>query len=176
MRLFSRGVADRRSPFRTPTLATTSPTGCPSLRTVVLRGFNPATRCITIHTDRRSPKIHEIRQSPNVALHVYDAGAAIQLRLEATAAIHIEDEVTNEAWARTPPMSRVVYAMNPPPGTPVSEPPPNPESIDHTAANFAVLRLTFDRLEWLWLSHEGHRRAAFTWDAAATPHATWLAP
>jgi pyridoxamine 5'-phosphate oxidase len=111
-----------------------------------------------------------------VALHVYAPAAAIQLRLEATAAIHIEDEVTNKAWARTPPMSRVVYAMNPPPGTPVSEPPPNPESIDHTATNFAVLRLTFDRLEWLWLSHEGHRRAAFTWDNAANPHATWLAP
>lgn len=76
MRLFSRGVADRRRPFRTPTLATTNPTGRPSLRTVVLRGFNPATRCITIHTDRRSPKIHEIRQTPQMALHVYDPGAA----------------------------------------------------------------------------------------------------
>ena len=175
MRLFSRGVADRRSPFRTPTLATITATGRPSLRTVVLRGFNPATRCITIHTDRRSPKIQEIRQTPQVALHAYDTGAAIQLRLEATATIHIQDDVANEAWARTPPMSRVVYAVEPPPGKPVSAPPPPPESTDETAANFAVLRLTFDRLEWLWLSHEGHRRAAFTWNNAAC-HATWLAP
>ena len=29
-------------------------------------------------------------------------------------------------------------------------------------ANFTELHVVFDRLEWLWLSHEGHRRSVFT--------------
>lgn len=176
LRLFSRGVADRRSAFRAPTLASITTAGHPSLRTVVLRGFDPAARVAMIHTDRRSTKIQEIRQAPRVALHVYDPSAALQLRLEATASIHIDDAVAHEAWARTPPMSRKVYAVDTSPGTPVPTPSQTPEVGTETAANFAVLRLTFDRLEWLWLAREGHRRAAFTWDKSENCLATWLAP
>lgn len=176
LRLFSRGVADRRSAFRAPTLASLSAAGHPSLRTVVLRGFDPTTRGITIHSDRRSSKIHEIRDTPRVALHVYDASAAIQLRLEAVATLHLDDAIAHEAWARTAAMSRLVYAVEPPPGTPVPAPQDAPCDPDVGDANFAVLRLTFDRLEWLWLNHEGHRRAAFTWNETGQCHATWLAP
>ena len=176
MRLFSRGVADRRSAFRVPTLASVNAAGHPSLRTVVLRGFDPATRGVTIHTDRRSPKIHEIRNNPSVALHVYDQSASIQLRLDAIAEIHVDDALAQKAWAHTAAMSRLTYAVESPPGTPVPAPPDAVEDTDTGAANFAVLHIIFYRLEWLWLNHAGHRRAAFTWDAAGECHATWLAP
>lgn len=176
LRLFSRGVADRRSSFRAPTLASVDAAGLPRLRTVVLRSFDPATRCLTIHTDRRSAKIREIRDRSAVALHVYDQSAALQLRLEGLAEIHLGDAVAQDAWARSAAPSRLPYAIETPPGTPVPAPPDALDDSDAGAANFAVLQIRFDRLEWLWLSHEGHRRAAFTWSDADGRHATWLAP
>lgn len=176
MRLFSRGVADRRSAFRTPTLATVTEANNPSLRTVVLRGFDPALRRVTIHTDQRAAKIQDIHRNPHVALHVYDQAAAIQVRLDARATIHIADAVAHDRWARTPSMSRMVYAVTAPPGSPLPAPPPAPATTSDTPENFAVLCLTFHRLEWLWLCHEAHRRAAFTWDDANQHQATWLAP
>jgi hypothetical protein len=122
LRLFSRGVADRRSAFRTPTLATVNAAGLPCLLTVVLRGFDPATRCLTIHTDRRSLKADEIQASPGVALHVYDASACLQIRLDAIAEIHVDNAVAHKAWTQTAAMSRLVYGVDPPPGTPVLTP------------------------------------------------------
>ncbi|MEO1273648.1 MAG: pyridoxamine 5'-phosphate oxidase, partial [Myxococcota bacterium] len=50
----ARGVHDRHSQFRTPTLVTVSPEGHPAARTVVLRHFDRNTRTLTLHTDRRS--------------------------------------------------------------------------------------------------------------------------
>lgn len=175
-RLLSRGVADRRSAFRYPTLASVDGAGLPRLRTVVLRHFDPAARCLTIHTDRRSAKLRDIRTGMRVALHIYDQAAAIQIRLDAVAAIHLDDPVAHDAWARTPLPSRLGYAMGLAPGTPVSVPPDLPDNSEAGAANLAVLRVTFDRLEWLWLGHDGHRRAAFAWDSADGCGSTWLVP
>lgn len=176
LRLFSRGVADRRSAFRVPTLASVDTAGHPHVRTVVLRGFSPATRGLTIHTDRRSAKLGDVRHQPRVALHVYDPSAALQLRLDAIAHIHLDDALTQNAWERTPTMSRRTYAVNPQPGTPIPAPLDVPADDAEGIANFAVLRLTFTRLEWLWLSHEGHQRASFSWDDGDVCQATWLAP
>ncbi len=67
------GARDGRSPFRTPALATLGRDGAPQLRTVVLRGFDPAARSLSIHTDRRSAKVAELAADPRAALHVYDA-------------------------------------------------------------------------------------------------------
>lgn len=175
-RLLSRGVSDRRSAFRVPTLSTADAAGLPSLRSVVLRGFDPASRCLTIHTDRRSAKIPEIRRMPRVALHVYDRSASLQLRLDGIAEIHVDDAVAQKAWTQTPAMSRLVYALEPPPGTPIQAPSEAIGNENSGATNFAVLQIIFDQLEWLWLSHDGHRRAALSWNDAGERHATWLAP
>jgi pyridoxine/pyridoxamine 5'-phosphate oxidase len=83
-RLLARGVADRRSAFRTPTIATVGPDGAPRIRTMVSRRFDPAARRLTLHTDRRAAKLSEIDQQPSVAVHVYDARAAVHVRLQAT--------------------------------------------------------------------------------------------
>ena len=66
-RLLARGVADRRSPFHTPTLASLNADGAPSLRTVVLRGFDPARRELRVHTDARSAKLAELAAEPRAA-------------------------------------------------------------------------------------------------------------
>lgn len=175
-RLFARGVADRRSAFRAPTVATVGPDGAPRARTMVLRRFDPAARRLTLHTDQRAGKIADIARNPSVALHVYDARAALQIRLATRAQVHANDAVARASWAASAPTSLTVYTISPAPGTAVTAPPPAPAGQETGFSNFAVLALTFDTLEWLWLHHSGHRRARFDWTADGAFRATWLVP
>lgn len=173
-RRLANGVADRRSPFRTPTLATIGPDGAPAIRTLVLRGFDPATRTLRLHTDRRSGKWAELAADLRAALHVHDAGAELQLRLSGRASLHAGDSLAAAAWAESHPSSRLVYDIAPAPGTPVAEPPPAPHG-EGGEANFGVILLRFDRMEWLHLHPAGHRRARFVWGPEGLAE-TWLVP
>lgn len=175
-RLLARGVADRRSAFHTPTLATVGLDGAPRARTLVLRGFEAASRTLRLHTDARSAKPAELAREPRCALHVYDPAAQVQVRLEGLARLHRDDAVAEAAWAASRPMSRMCYAIEPGPGTPVAAPLPAPRDPAAGRAHFAVILLRFHRLEWLWLAAEGHRRARIAWDAAGVEEATWLSP
>jgi pyridoxamine 5'-phosphate oxidase len=171
--LLARGVADRRSAFHTPTLATIGADGAPRLRTLVLRAFDAPTRTLRLHTDTRAAKAAELAADPRAALHVYDAQAQIQLRLAGRARLHAADALADAAWDASREFSRMCYAIERPPGTPVPTPPPAPQDAAAGRANFAALTLRFDTLEWLWLDATGHRRARFTFDPEA---ATWLVP
>lgn len=170
------GAADRRSAFHTPTLATRALDGAPSLRTVVLRRFDPAARVLSLHTDRRSPKAAEIAAEPRVALHGYDAGRQVQLRLAGTARLHVDGPLVDAAWAASRPTSRATYATAQAPGLPVAVPPAAPQDTEAGRENFAVVTLRVDTLDWLLLAIEGHRRARFAWDSAGVLQAAWVAP
>jgi len=175
-RRLARGVADRRSAFHTPTLATIGTDGGPEARTVVLRGFEAASRALRMHTDARSGKAAELARDARCALHLYDAGAKLQLRLSGHATLHAEDAVAEHGWANSRDFSRMCYAIEPGPGTPISEPPPAPRDAAAGRAAFRVILLRFDRLEWLELAAGGHRRARFSWADEAAPAMTWLVP
>lgn len=175
-RLLSRAVADRRSPLHTPTLGTIAADGAPSLRTVVLRAFDPAARTLRIHTDRRSAKAAEIAANPRAMLHGYDAGAQVQLRLAGRATLHLDDTTADAAWAASREMSRMCYAAAQPPGAPLTAPIPAPTDAAAGRPHFAAVTLAIESLDWLHLAHAGHRRARFAWDASGTLAATWLAP
>jgi hypothetical protein len=174
-RLLARGAADRRSHFHTPALATVGADGAPSLRTLVLRGFDPAARTLRLHSDRRSGKWAELAADPRAALLGYDPGARIQLRLAGRVTLHAADDLSAAAWAASRPASRFIYAVEPGPGTPVPDPPPAPREEGAGEARFGVILLRFDRLEWLHLHHAGHRRAAFAWGPDGLRE-TWLVP
>lgn len=174
--LLARGVADRRSPFHTPTLATIGLDGAPRARTLVLRGFDAPTRTLRLHSDARSGKQAELMHDPRACLHLYDPGHQVQIRLEGQATLHRDDALADAAWEASRPFSRLCYGITPAPGTPVPEPPPAPSEVAGGRAHFMALRLAFTRMEWLWLAAAGHRRARFTWDAAGREEATWLVP
>ncbi|MGK7861762.1 pyridoxamine 5'-phosphate oxidase family protein [Falsiroseomonas sp. E2-1-a4] len=177
-RLISRGVADRRHPFHTPTLATLAADGAPSARTVVLRGFDAATRQLRIHTDRRAAKVAELAAQPRASLHMYDHGGAVQLRLSCVATLHADDAVADAAWCASRDFSRMCYAVQPAPGTPCATPPPAPVDAEAGRPNFCAVLLRIDRLEWLHLAASGHRRARFAWQGPGQggPEADWLVP
>ncbi len=175
-RCLARGVADRRSAFRSPALATVGLDGRPQVRTVVLRGFDAAARLLTVHSDLRAAKIAALRAKPAVALHVWDEGAQVQVRIDGTATISAGDDLARSEWARLHAGSRAAYGLQPVPATPLDDPADLPR-VDEAAAfaQFAVLQIQLDRLEWLHLAREGHRRASFVWrDDALDQH--WLAP
>ena len=176
-RLLSRGVADRRSPFRSPTLATAGRDGRPRLRTVVLRAFDPACRRLVVHSDLRAAKVAEIGIDPRVALHIWDDGAQVQVQLAGAATLQGADVARGE-WDRLHPGSRSTYRVRPVPGTPLDDPAsPDGDRVEEEAAfaNFAVIAVDLTGMEWLHLARDGHRRAAFTWTADGMG-ARWLVP
>ena len=171
-----RGATDRRSAFHTPTLATIGRDGAPAARTVVLRGFEPASRTLRLHSDARAAKVAELLHEPRCTLHFYDAGAQVQLRLGAVARVHRDDGLADAAWSGSRAFSRMCYAVEPGPGAPLPAPLAAPQDPDAGRHNLAVLQLVYHSLEWLWLSVEGHRRARFAWRDGDAPDATWLVP
>lgn len=174
-----RGAADRRHAFHTPSVATIGTDGAPRVRTVVLRGAEPATRTLRFHTDARSGKAAELAADARVALHAYDPGAKLQLRLEGTARLHRHDAVADAAWAATRPFSRACYRLATPPGTAADDPVAAlveaGEGEEAGREAFVAVTVAVSRLEMLHLAASGHRRSAFDWRGRALA-ATWLVP
>jgi hypothetical protein len=176
--LLERGAKDRNSPFHTLTLATVAANGAPDARTLVLRGVCSKTNRLRFHTDRRTQKLEHLRHDPRCTVLGYDPAAKLQLRLEGEAVFHLDDSIAEDAWMRSQAQSRACYTQEMPPGRPIDEPsdiaPQLPTDFKAGRNNFCVLLIEITRLEWLYLHHLGHRRAAWrrkgtVWDG------TWLA-
>lgn len=165
-----RGVQDRRAPARHPTLATVALDGRPQARSVVLRAADRSQAWVEVHTDLRSAKVAEVRATPFAALHVWDAQAHLQVRLEAGVQVLTGPGVA-AIWERVPEPSRLAYGSVPPPGQPIPEALAYAKAPDPAA--FAILRLTLHRIEALHLGPQ-HRRARF--DRARDWAGEWLAP
>lgn len=176
--LLARGVADRRSPFHAPMVASIGPDGGPRARVVILRGCDPSARLLRFHTDRRTDKAAELQARPAVALTGYDAGAKIQIRVEGRASVHFDDAIADAAWEGSRSFSRICYGTDPAPGTVLAEAGAFslPSAVDEIAAgraHFSAVQVKVERLEWLYLAHAGHRRARFE---LASGEGVWLAP
>ena len=166
----SRGVRDRRAPARHPTFATVSPDGWPEARTVVLRGADPVNAMLEVHTDLRSAKVAALRVNPRAALHVWDAAAQLQTRVEAQVTLLTGADVA-EIWARVPDPSRQSYGTTPAPGQPIAA------SLDYDKtpdqATFAVLRCQVEAVDAVHLGPR-HRRARF--ERQNSFSGQWLSP
>jgi len=174
--LLAAGVDDAGSPFRTPTLACVDADGRPDLRSVVLRGFDGADRCLEMHTDTRSAKVAAFAQRRAAALHVWDAALRVQMRLHGTVSLHAGDAVAEAAWARLAGSSRATYCVEPGPGTVIKSPHDTHACGEDAGFSvFCVIRLRFDALEWLHLEHGKHERALFRWDNGILAP-MWLVP
>lgn len=179
------GAASGRHAFHTPVLATVGDGGEPDARVVVLRRVDPAERVLICHTDARSPKLLQLRDRPRAAWCFYDASAKLQLRCWGVTTTHTGDAMADERWAASAPSSRRCYLAPHPPGEPSPTPSPNlPEAVrgrvpevDETLpgrAHFAAIRTVIDRIDWLYLAHDGHRRACFSWSERGERTDRWL--
>lgn len=181
--LLCQGMADRRAGLRTLTLATVDEEGAPDTRAVVLRALDLSARMVGVHSDVRAAKVAHIRREPRVALQGYDPGSKVQLRLRGTARVHHQDAESLAAWQAADIPNQgyagLAYAMADAPGTPLPAPAPQTDADGDGRANFALIRIHFDHLEWLWLRHGRHWRARLRWpegDFDAPPHFDWLVP
>lgn len=168
-RRLARGVADRRSAFRTPALVTAG-----GARTIVLRAWDAPSRTVAIHSDVRAQKIGEIAADPRVSMHVWDAGAQLQMRAWGRAAM-ADVATADQAWGKLHSGSRASYRTVATPGTPIADP-ATLTLLDEDMArgNFAALLIVLDVIEVLHLARDGHRRARFSWTDA--PISEWLVP
>ena len=179
------GAARRKHAFHTGMLLTVGVQG-PRGRIVVCRGADLATRRVWCHTDARAGKVEEVLADARAGWTFYDAGDAVQVRLEGRAEWHCGDEVARAAWERSTLLARRCYLSPLGPGAEVAGPDSGlpPELVDREPteeearpglAHFGVLSVTVERVEWLKLGFEGHTRAAWEWEEGAW-RGRWLVP
>ena len=182
----ARGASGPRHGWQLPVLSNIGAGGRPESRTVVLRSVDSANRLLACHTDSRSPKVEALAAHPAVSMVFYDRDSKIQLRVNGQASVHLDDQVADEAWGRTPLSSRRCYLA---PDAPSAMTPhwranlpeelhraaPEAEHSELGRANFAVIRIMVEEMERLELHHDGHVRSRWTWHDEGV-QAAWLAP
>ena len=143
-----------------------------ALRVMVLRHVDPVAATLHFHTDARAPKVAVIEADARVALLFYDPEAKLQLRCTGRGAIAAAGALADAAWTASPASSRRCYLAQAAPGSRTAGP---SSGLPHTVegrvptlaetepgrAHFAVLTVTLDSIDWLYLAHDGHRRALF---------------
>lgn len=147
----------RDHPWRVAVLATTDGTRAEA-RSVVLREVHRATREILFFCDARSPKAAQIEAFPQGTLVVWSQSLSWQLRLQVHLAVHTAGLAVSSRWARAKMKPGAQDYLTPlPPGTPLEVPTPERGTREH----FAVVTATVQAIDWLELTAQGHRRAAF---------------
>jgi len=149
--LMVRGVHSRRSAFHQATVATIGAQGAQA-RTVVLRGADRAARRVRFHTDRRSRKVAELSENPALAVHLYDHGAKVQVRLHGTAHLCVGDATAAAVWRGMREMSRACYRQRVPPGAAIGAPDEAAAApLDDAAGfrNFVIVDVEVPTLEGL---------------------------
>ncbi len=186
--MLTRGVADRKSPLHTPTIATVGADGSPQARIVVFRKFLHEERKLIFHTDLRSPKIEEIRADPRISWLFYHPGEKLQFRIAGEATIHDDenDALKLKQWQATWAFGRRCY-MGEAPSLIVAEATsgmsaelenrePTIEESEVGFPNFAVVSTQIISIDCLELHAKGHRRSLFKWYENGEPEMNWLTP
>ncbi|MFU7527977.1 pyridoxamine 5'-phosphate oxidase family protein [Qipengyuania sp. ASV99] len=172
---------DRKSPMHVPTVVTSDV----DARIMVLRAFDSAAWTLRFHTDTRAPKVAAIRRDPRMAVLLYDQRAKVQIRVRGQGRILCGDPIVDAAWAASDNFARRCY-LGDGPGTPSDTPtsglPPEFEGVEPTdaqlvpaRANFAVLLVEIEEIDWFYLAHTGHVRARFERDGGAW-QGSWVSP
>ena len=183
-----RASRDRHHAWRTPVLASIDLAQQPSARTVVLREVNLQEKCFEIYSDRRSPKIAELKQHPGALLHFWSKRLQWQLRVAVKVHVLESGPDVESRWDRLKLTAAARDYLSPyPPGSlmeksaePSAEKMAEP-SVAKTAEplvakgiervedqeighNFCIIKAHFIDMDWLELHAEGHRRAWFSID------------
>ena len=173
--------------FHWPILSSVGLDSLPDARVVVLRAATRETGTLEFHTDRRAPKIDQLRRQPKVALTFHDGPRKLQLRVNAHAECLLEGDAFEAAWKRTGPGSRRCYLAPLPPSEPARNWTPNlpsqfcrtPPSLRETEPgkrNFALVRCHVRLFDVLAISRHGHLRAGYEYDGGILQEALWVTP
>jgi hypothetical protein len=141
---------ERNAPQRELQVATASPEGLPSVRTVLLRGLS-VEGFPYFFTDLRSRKANHLAENPRVALHVWFRGSGEQFRLTGRATLHgwkaegAFAALRLQGWQQLDREEQFLY-VGPPPGRTYVEPrevPPAPPQ------EFVLVTVEVTEADWL---------------------------
>jgi len=172
-----RALHDRGSDFRNVQIATVSPEGNPSLRTLVLRGFGRSPACAEMHTDARAGKARDIAQASRVALLSWSSADHLQLRFEGSARLHHGDAVARSRWDTLSSKARDTYGLRAEPGASI----PDPDDRTHLPPDeqfrqFAVILVSLASVDILRLDPDGAQTRARGQFTPSGLSAHWIAP
>lgn len=174
------GATNRRNPMHTPVIATSDA----DARVMVLRAFDAEAMTLRFHTDARAPKSALLGGGAPLGVLFYDKEAGVQIRCRGTGTIEAAGPAADAAWASSSVFARRCY-LGDAPGTPSPEPSsglpewiegrqPTEEQLVPARANFALLLVRLEEVDWYRLAHTGHRRALFR--RADEWRGAWLTP
>lgn len=159
-----RASLDRHHEWRTPVLASADADGLPDARTVVLRQVDALAGQLTFYTDSRSPKAAQLQAKASAMLVFWSARLSWQLRVRVACSVITSGPEVDTLWQGVKHSAAAGDYLAPlPPGTVLS---PGSGMADADKANesapthsFSLLRAQVQRMDWLELSRDGHRRA-----------------
>ena len=146
-------------------------------RVMVLREFNLKERYIRFHTDYRAAKIDHYSENNSASVLGYDPNLKIQIKLQGSISVHYNDHLTQAAWEGSTTRSKKCYSVKGGSTLEISDPKEydlKDGNIEDGYMNFAVLKFSFNNLEFLHLKSSGHRRALHSWNESFA--STWLVP
>lgn len=174
--ILAQGVRVRFAAAHTPTLATLR-NGMPTVRTVVLRAVSRASGMVFVAADRRSGKVQELGIQPACSLHIFDAGRRVQLRIEAHASLHFDDDIADRQWSTLQAQVRAEQRRASAVVAAQGIPEVAIDDVDGLAEtgrreDFMAIALHVSAIEWQHIGSRGVRRARF--EIGAVPRGCWL--
>jgi len=175
------GLNSGKHPFHIFSVSTVK-NNKPDSRSVVLRAVEKENKSISFHTDLRSKKVPQIKESENICALFYDKDSKIQLRIYGTASKETNSLLIKEKWNSSKEMSKLCYLNKISPGAVINEPKDylygkkELNNIELGIKNFSIINIKISQIDWLSLNHEGHQRMLINYTSNNNIEFDWVAP
>ena len=187
-------LEDPASPLRVPVVATASADGVPGARAMVLRAINQQQGQVVLFSDRRGRKVEDLSANPLAELVFYDPTAQGEDRTQyrMSGAVTLARDADAQAiWDELPWTQKLLYSATPAPGSTIPEPssglsdalfgPDLSEAEKHAHlqdgfANFSVITIQIEQIDWLLITPDGNRAARYHRDKTGNWHSSWRIP
>ena len=175
------GLNSGKHPFHIFTVSTVK-NNKPDSRSVVLRTVDKENKSISFHTDLRSKKILQIKESENICALFYDKDSKIQLRIYGSMSMETNSLLIKEKWNSSKEMSKLCYLNKISPGEVINEPKDylygkeELNNIELGIKNFSIINIKISQIDWLSLNHEGHQRMLINYTSNNKIDFDWVAP
>ena len=175
------GLNSGKHPFHIFSVSTVK-NNKPDSRTVVLRAVEKENKSISFHTDLRSKKVLQIKESENICALFYDKDSKIQLRIYGSASKETNSLLIKEKWNSSKEMSKLCYLNKIPPSEVINESKDylygkeELNNIELGIKNFSIINIKISQIDWLSLNHEGHQRMLINYTSNNKIEFDWVAP
>ena len=175
------GLNSGKHPFHIFSVSTVK-NNKPDSRTVVLRAVEKENKSISFHTDLRSKKVLQIKESENICALFYDKDTKIQLRIYGSASKETDSLLIKEKWNSSKEMSKLCYLNKISPGEVINESKDylygkeELNNIELGIKNFSIINIKISKIDWLSLNHEGHQRMLINYTSNNKIEFDWVAP